>query len=669
MSTRRRLSQLLLASHMGLVLLFAVLMLVTGFGTIRSAAVAQARTEAERSVSESRRRLQEWHRELSVGADLLAEQPTLRFYLQRGQLTKARKLVKKFHETSDIEYIRVQQNNRTIAEFGQAPPRFTTGLTFGPKRAAWRVVQREIQGVPQATIVLAEQLGDRLMARQDTELVTVALQPIVIGVTDKKNEWANALLEVSTTGEDETFEQIGGSAAARVTRFRDEEDQASALLSARVPQDWVTRRILEWFATFGLSSLLTGAIALGLAILLAARISKPFAQLAKDAQRLGSGDLHTPILPPATFLSEPVALATSLEEMRRQVSTLTETERNQRQELDAVLDGVDEGIVGVDADQKIHYANRQFLELVGLTREEVLGQPTEAILLPAGSHGDKNSDSMPMGLPPFERFTPPGKIRPLTLRRLDASGDRQVLVVREENAIEAARAMRDRILANLSHEFQTPLSAQIASIELLRDHLRHTPDQIAIQLADAQYRGTMRLSQLVDNLLESVRIESGEMRLRKQPVDLESVVADAVELMQPLIDQREQRIVKNLVAGPTLTGDSPRLFSVMVNLLANANKFAPDQTTIWVDMEWAADRVTIWVEDEGPGLPSTGANNDLFASFKRSPHEEPSQRGTGLGLAIVHAIVLAHGGEVKIAAPIKRNGARIGIVLPVDKIA
>jgi K+-sensing histidine kinase KdpD len=84
-------------------------------------------------------------------------------------------------------------------------------------------------------------------------------------------------------------------------------------------------------------------------------------------------------------------------------------------------------------------------------------------------------------------------------------------------------------------------------------------------------------------------------------------------------------------------------------------------------MEWAADRVTIWVEDEGPGLPPSGANNDLFASFKRAPHEEPSQRGTGLGLAIVHAIVVAHGGEVKIAAPIKRNGARLGIVLPVDE--
>ena len=665
MSTRRRLSQLLLTSHIGLVLLFAVLLLATGVGTIRSAIIAQARSEAERVTSESRRRLQEWQRELSVGADLLAEQPTLRFYLQRGQLTKARKLVKSFHQTSDIEYIRVQMNNRTIAEYGLAPPSFASGLVFDEKRTAWRVIQRSIPSFPTASIVVAEKLGDRLAGPAANELVDVQLQPLILGPTISNDPWIIALRRVSITGEAETFGQIGGSAAARVVSFRDKDAQTNALLSTRVAQDWVGRRIFEWLASFGLSSLLTVVIALALAILLSARISRPFAQLARDAERLGSGDLETPVPTPVTFLAEPVALAASLEQMRQQVGTLTATERNQREELDAVLDGVDEGIVGLDADQTIHYANRQFLALVGCTREEILGQLLEDVLLPAGNNNDPSS---PVGLPPLERYTPAGKMRPLTLRRLAASGNRQVLVVREENAIEAARAIRDRILANLSHEFQTPLSAQIASNELLRDHLRSSADGVAIRLADAQYRGTMRLSQLVENLLDSVRIESGEMRLRKQPVELSSVVADAVELMQPLIDQRDQKIVHSISPGPVLTGDPPRLFSVMVNLLANANKFAPDQSSIWVDMEWSPDYVTVWVEDEGAGLLSLRSSNDLFAPFKRSPHEEPSQRGTGLGLAIVHAIVVGHGGEVRIDAPVHCNGARIGIVLPIGEL-
>ncbi len=672
MSTSRRLSQLLLASHMGPVLLFALLLLVTGVGAIRSASLAQARSEAERASSESRRRLQEWQRELTVASDLLAEQPTLRFYLQRGQYSKARALVTNFHGTSDIEFIRVQLGERLIAEVGKQPPAFATGLVFDRKHQPWRIVSRTIPGLPSATIVVAEQLGDRLLVRPTSELVNVSLRPLMrsaIGSNPSKNvsfnAYVDALREVSVNGEPDTYDDVGGSATARIVGLRDDDGRLSALLVARVPQAWVTRRIMEWFASFALASALTGVVAFALAVLLASRIARPFAQVARDAERLGRGDLETPVAPPATFLAEPVALASSLEAMRGQVSRLTMTERSQREELDAVLDGVDEGIVGVDAAGRVHYANRQFIELVGLDREEVIGHAVESLLTPI----ETRESSLPpstVGLPSLERCTPAGQARPLTVRRLAASNDRQILVVREENAIEAARGMRDRILANLSHEFRTPLSAQIASIELLRDHLRTSADPVAVQLTDAQYRGTMRLSQLVDNLLDSVRIESGEMRLRKQAVNLESVVADAIELMRPLIDQRGQRVVGRLFAGPVLTGDSPRLSSVIVNLLANANKFAPDQTTVWVDMEWSADDVTVWVEDEGPGLPVQGELRDLFAPFRRSPHEEPSERGTGLGLAIVHAIVVAHGGEVKVAAPLQGSGARIGIVLPLE---
>jgi signal transduction histidine kinase len=350
------------------------------------------------------------------------------------------------------------------------------------------------------------------------------------------------------------------------------------------------------------------------------------------------------------------------------VSALTATERNQREQLDAVLDGVDEGIVGIDAANLVHYANRQFLALVGREREEVLGHPISGLMQPVGS-GANELDGIPELGAARMRYAATGSLRPLIVRRQFASGQQHVLVVREENAIEAARAMRDRILANLSHEFQTPLSAQLASIEMLRDHLRGSADSIAVQLADAQYRGSLRLSQLVDNLLDSVRIESGEMRLRRQAVDLAEVVTEAVELVLPLTDQREQRVIASLTPGPAMVGDPQRLRSVMVNLLANANKFAPDRSTIRVRIDWLPGWATVWVEDEGPGLPVLHGTADLFAPFRRSPDEEPSQRGTGLGLAIVKAIAVAHGGDVVVATPASGTGAGIGVRLPIGASA
>lgn len=664
MSARRRLSHLLLASHVGLVLLLAVLLLATGAGTIRTAVVGQARVQAEQAIAEARRRLTEWRRELAVNASLLAEQPTLQFYLGRGQVTKARELVSDFQRTSGVDYLRVQQAGRVIAELGELPPALTSGMAFDGSGVAWRIVQMPINSLTDTSVVLAKALGNRLAVRPSSALVRVELLPVPGVAADllTADPWNQALRDVASSGDPETLEQIGDSAAVRIVRLRDEEGQAAALLTARVAQDWVEQRTLEWLAAFGFGTLAIVGLAIGFAALLASRIARPFAEVARAADRLGDGDLLTAISTPQSILREPAALAASLEQMRLQVHELTATERNQRRELNAVLDGVDDGIAGVDAEQRIHYANRQFMQLLGRDRDAVMGERWDELLQPQ-QRRRSGGDTV---LPAMERCYAAGHATPLIVRRISASGERKLLIVREETPLEAAGAMRDSILANLSHEFQTPLSAQMASIELLRDHLRGSSDPIAVQLTDAQFRGALRLSQLVENLLDSVRIESGEMRLRRQAVDLPQVIADAVELMQPLIDQRDQRVVLDVPAGPALIGDAQRLFSVLVNLLANANKFAPDQTSIWVSVLWqtAEGTVTLWVEDEGPGLPALKSDSDLFAPFRRAPHEEPSQRGSGLGLAIVRAIVEAHGGAVLIGTPLQRSGARIGIVLP-----
>jgi signal transduction histidine kinase len=660
LSTRRRLSQLLLASHLGALLFFAAMLLASGFGTIRAAVIGQARTEAERAISEARKQLVDWRRELSLAADLLAEQPTLRFYLETGQLTKARELVKDFHATSNVESLQVEWEARTLARVGPLPPEQITGLIFDRHGVAWRVFRRGIPELPHASIQVAERLGGRL--RPTSAFVSVRLQ----SAPDQSpiNEWERTVQVVAESGEPITIESIDSVAAARIVSVQGGEHLPAAILSASVGQDWVRRRILEWYTSFGVSIAVAFLIAMSLAVMVASRIARPFAKVADDAQRLGDGDLETEVRLPVTFLAEPIRLAESLEKMRARVGFSNASERRQREELDTILDGVDEGIVAIDDEERIHYANRQFLELLKRPREDVIGRPIGEVIEPLDALEPASGSRS--ALPALERYTAEGLLRPLTVRRLPAAGNRQILVVREENAIEAARAMRDRILANLSHEFQTPLSAQIASIELLRDHLKKRNDPVSNRLVDAQYRGTVRLSQLVENLLDSVRIESGEMRLRRQRVDLPQVIEDALTLMQPLLELRGQRVVKSVSTGPYLIGDAQRLHSVLVNLLANANKFAHTGSSIWVEMDWTESWISVWVEDEGPGLPPSLTVRDLFAPFRRAPDEEPSERGSGLGLAIVHAVVAAHGGQVRVEAPRHGGGARIGITLPLE---
>lgn len=668
---RRPLAHFLLANHVGLVLVLTMLLLVTGAGTMQTAVIGHARAEAERAVSDARRQLQAWRRELGISVGLLSSQAGLKAALEAHQVDAVHAVVSDFRRRSGIEYIEVRRAGRTIAALGEAPPSLVKGMTVDESGKVWRVEQTDVDDVGDASVLVADRLGDGLAASRASEFIRVELQTLpladsAMATVPAGEGWRSVLRRVAASGEPETVEALAGNAAARVVVLRDELGRPSALLSARVAEDWAERRALEWLAKFAVSSLGMGLLMLGASVVIAARIARPFAQLSRHAEQLARGDLDSPIPVPAGAVAEAAALAVSLDEMRRQVGALATAERHQREELDALLDGVDEGIVGIGDGARIHYANRQFLALVGRSRNDVLGQSLESLLGPMPMAGGDAAADIQTPQPMIERGRAAQQARPLKLRRLPAKGGRQVVIVREETAVEAARAMRDRILANLSHEFQTPLSAQLASIELLRDHLGSSADPIAIQLADAQYRGALRLSQLVDNLLDSVRIESGEMRLRRQSVDLITVINGAVDLMRPLIDQRGQRVVLSLAPGPMLTADAQRLFSVMVNLLANANKFAPDQTTIWIELAWSSDGAAIWVEDEGPGLPVMHAHDDLFAPFKRAPDAEPSERGSGLGLAIVHAIVAAHGGEVRVAAPVHRRGARLGVVLPIE---
>src|SRR4029453_13077764 len=110
-------------------------------------------------------------------------------------------------------------------------------------------------------------------------------------------------------------------------------------------------------------------------------------------------------------------------------------------------------------------------------------------------------------------------------------------------------------------------------------------------------------TRLIDNLLESVRIESGQLAIRRQDVHLHDIAHDAVELVGSLFTQRRQALVVDVPEDlPAIVGDEPRLVQVFVNLLANANKFAPDDSTVRVVARPAADGIRIDVEDTGPGM-------------------------------------------------------------------
>lgn len=675
MATRRKLSRLLVISHVGLALLLAAVLLVTGASTIRGAIAERAQAQATQAAADALARLRDQRRDVAVVAGLLTERPTLQGYLQRDRRSAAIEFLNAFRQTARVDYILSMRDGEAFAETGDAPPDTgRSGLQIDAGGGFWLVEARPMLAPADARVVVARRLAERSLAGTGDAEAQIDLLASTASIDDERLR--NAWRHVNATGTAESLGPLGDAAALRVEPVRASNGAIEALLAASIPRAVVARDTLDWLLAFAVGTVLVASLAALVAAWLARRIAQPFGQLARAAERLGVGDLETPVEMPRTDLAEPTALARSLEGMRRQVRALAASERHQRLELDSVLDGVEDGIIAVDDGQVVRYANRQFLALVGRDEDDVLGQPFAEVLRPLSAEGAPRDASPPDPLQLARdhrvanvtgRYLLRGQPRNLVVRSAAPLGGRQVAIVRRETSAEAARSMRDSILANLSHEFQTPLAAQMASIELLRDHVRSGHDAVATRLVESQFRGSLRLSQLVDNLLDSVRIESGEMRLRHDCVDLVVLVQDAVDLMRPLIEQRDQHVVLNLPhSDRRLMGDAQRLSQVAVNLLANANKFAPDQSSIWIELVWGDETVSLWVEDEGPGLPPLARRADLFAPFRRAPDQEPSQRGTGLGLAIVRALVERHRGHVVVAEPRNNKGARFGVVLPLD---
>ncbi len=424
-----------------------------------------------------------------------------------------------------------------------------------------------------------------------------------------------------------------------------------------------------------LAALVVAAIA-GIAGLLYGRwLARPVEMLRDAALRFGRGDLSVAV--PAGAPTEVGALAHTMETMRRNLTGLTDALRRSEAEARAVLGGITEGVYAVDRERRVRYANPQVMRLLQLDESAVIGHFCGDVLHPQPDSSGRRpcefdcpilrARSAAEGRASEILCLADGSKRSTVIVSAAPIEGQQVQVIRDETDLETARRARDSVLGNISHEFRTPLAAQLASIEMLRDGFATLGPEPQAELLGNVERGVLRLMRLVDNLLESVRIESGQLDIRRRSVELTDVIDEALALLGPLFAQRNLQVHRDDEAddGLAVVGDAQRLVQVLVNLLANAIKFAPEHSTLRIGTaRVAGQRVELWVEDEGPGVSSDDADT-IFARFRRSAGDEPDAPGLGLGLWIVKSIVERHAGTVRV----ERTGeqrTRFTVSLPAE---
>ena len=346
--------------------------------------------------------------------------------------------------------------------------------------------------------------------------------------------------------------------------------------------------------------------------------------------------------------------------------------RESEQRFRNILNNVPIGVIYTDLRGRVKQSNPRFCELTGYSPEELL-----LLSLADCTHPDDlDHDVALLGqlvrgeIPMYrrhERFiTKPGTtvwVQATVSLLRDAQGKPRSIVgvvedITEHLKLEAAEHAREtaeasnqaksEFLSRMSHELRTPLNAMLGFAQLLELDPRHPLSPAHQPRVSQIQKAGWHLLEMINDVLDLSRIESGNLRLRIERLNLAELLAATVALVEG--DARQRRIVisQHLAPGSaTLLGDTTRVKQILTNLLSNAVKYNNDGGRIHIASRTAPDdRVEISVTDTGPGLTDQQLA-DLFQPFNRLGREHSSQQGTGIGLVISQRLAELMGGTLR----------------------
>lgn len=222
--------------------------------------------------------------------------------------------------------------------------------------------------------------------------------------------------------------------------------------------------------------------------------------------------------------------------------------------------------------------------------------------------------------------------------------------------------MKSRFFANISHELRTPLTLLLAPLERLRTAKLSAAE--TTELTGLMHGNALRLLKLINDLLDLVRMQSGQLRLDRRALDLAPFLNGLAQSVRSLATQK--RLTVETALGPHLGRadlDSDKLEKILLNLLFNAIKFTPSGGRIRLCAQGTPDEVRITVEDNGPGIPEAHQARIFDPFWQEDLASTRKFQGAGLGLALVKELTEAHGGHVRLESQ-PGQGARFEITLP-----
>jgi two-component system sensor histidine kinase SenX3 len=336
---------------------------------------------------------------------------------------------------------------------------------------------------------------------------------------------------------------------------------------------------------------------------------------------------------------------------RRQQGELSENETRLRLSLDTIS----QGVVIADPSGNVLYRNPFALPYAEARHGEALVEAAVAELMTEAAQGRVAEREVELFGPPRQTLF----VSALPLR-LDGRDYGSVALIDDITEPQRLDAMRRDFVANISHELRTPMGA----LSLLAETLAgETDPEVASRLAARVQAESIRLSDIMDDLLELSRIESDEASERA-PVSVQHIISDALSRVLPIAEGKQVSIETVLPAfNLVVNADRRQLTTAVYNLLDNAVKYSQADRLVRVSTRLAGACVEMEVRDQGPGIPLRHQERIFERFYQVDRSRTRTGGGVGLGLAIVRHVANNHGGEVRVEST-EGEGSSFTLAIP-----
>jgi len=443
-----------------------------------------------------------------------------------------------------------------------------------------------------------------------------------------------------------------GSPPRVVLLFSMAPDSADAAISA------VRRRL--WAGGL-LILLIAGSVSFAVSYNASRRIEK----LVEFSRRVAAGDFRPVESLPGG--GEMDGLVRALNEAAARLDQTIRALTDERDRSAAILRSMIEGVAVVSAQERILFSNRAFSRILGLEAmavenralvEVVRQSDLLAVIKKALNTNEQVSSEIVVGTVRPRSFA----VTAAPVRAEGSTG--AVLVLHEISELRRLERVRQDFVANVSHEFRTPLTAIMGFAETLLGGALEDP-QNRRRFVEIILEHAGRLARLTEDLLKLSRIEAGQLELEFKPVSIARLVETCVDTAQRKAESRNLALEVQLPAGlPDVRGDFARLREVLQNLLDNATQYTPPGGRIEVSSLRAGQQVVTTVTDTGIGIPQAEQGRIFERFYRVDAARSREAGGTGLGLSIARHIVEAHGGRIWVDSTVG-EGSRFHFSLPI----